>query len=409
MDSNRQAVDPGISRRSFVKSLAAMAAADVIRPSLLHAAEPTLIASSPNPRWYGFNLLEYFSTDPDWMKYFPYKEGDFQENDFRWMRDWGFTWVRLPMDYRFWTSPTDPLKIEESKVEPIDRAIRFGEKYGIHVNICLHRAPGECVLDGMNAAATGIRVTNEKASVYKDAKALDAFTHQWSYFATRYKGISNAQLSFNLVNEPSAIRLDLVKDPMEAIKSGVGKDDYVRVALAAIHGIRQQDPKRLIVSDGYPYAQNVIPELFASGVMQSCHDYTPIQLTHYRNPWARPMSDTVPLPTWPLKDKNGADIADRSTIQEGLRPWATLAARGIPIHFGEMGCDHNTPPAVTYAWFNDSLDVINELHSGWALWNLRGTFGIVDSNRKGTKYQDWHGHQLDVGLLDLLKRKMKSS
>jgi hypothetical protein len=59
-----------------------------------------------NPAWYGFNLLEYFSTDTDWMKYFPYKDdGLFLEDDFRWIRDWGFNWVRLPMDYRFCTGP----------------------------------------------------------------------------------------------------------------------------------------------------------------------------------------------------------------------------------------------------------------------------------------------------------------
>jgi endoglucanase len=96
-------------------------------------------APAKNPRWYGFNLLEYFSTDADWMKYFPYKnDGMFREDDFRWIRDWGFNWVRLPMDYRFWTAP-DLFTINEKQIEPIDRAIRLGEKYGIHVNICLHR------------------------------------------------------------------------------------------------------------------------------------------------------------------------------------------------------------------------------------------------------------------------------
>jgi len=96
-----------------------------------------------NPAWFGFNLLEYFSTDPDWMKYFPYKhDGMFQEDDFRWMRDWGFNFVRLPMDYRFWTDTEDLMTIRQKNVEPIDRAIRLGEKYGIHINICLHRASG---------------------------------------------------------------------------------------------------------------------------------------------------------------------------------------------------------------------------------------------------------------------------
>ena len=87
---------------------------------------PKLPARNQNPAWYGFNLLEYFSTDPDWMKYFPYKnDGMFVEDDFRWIRDWGFNFVRLPMDYRFWTDPNDMMKIDEQKVEPIDRAIRL--------------------------------------------------------------------------------------------------------------------------------------------------------------------------------------------------------------------------------------------------------------------------------------------
>ncbi len=106
----------GLSRRSLLKSLAASAAATVLPSALLGAsalvgngwAEGRGEPPSPvkNPAWFGFNLLEYFSTDPDWMKYFPYKnDGLFQEDDFRWMRDWGFNFVRLPMDYRFWTEP----------------------------------------------------------------------------------------------------------------------------------------------------------------------------------------------------------------------------------------------------------------------------------------------------------------
>jgi endoglucanase len=139
-----------------------------------------LQAKSParNPKWYGFNLLEYFSTDPDWMKYFPYKNDDiFQEDDVRWIRDWGFNWVRLPMDYRFWTDSQDLLKIREDKVAPIDRAIQLGEKYGIHINLGLHRPRGYCVLDTMDEALTGIHVTKEKSSVFTDPKMLNALVY----------------------------------------------------------------------------------------------------------------------------------------------------------------------------------------------------------------------------------------
>ena len=93
-----------------------------------HANSNVPISAGPakNPAWYGFNLLEYFSTDADWMKYFPYKnDGMFVEDDFRWIHDWGFNFVRLPMDYRFWTAP-DLSTINEKAVEPIDRAIRLG-------------------------------------------------------------------------------------------------------------------------------------------------------------------------------------------------------------------------------------------------------------------------------------------
>ena len=389
-----------LTRRNVLKSLAGAAALQVMPQALADSMQPATLANSINPRWYGFNLLDYFSTDPDWMKYFPIKnDGEFEENDFRWMRDWGFNWVRLPMDYRFWTSATDPKKIYEKKIEPIDRAIRLGEQYGIHVNICLHRAPGECILDGMDEAVTGIRISKESTNVYKEPQALEAFNHQWSYFAARYKGIANTKLSFNLVNEP-----------LEAGKSyPAGKQDYARVATAAIHAIRQKDPTRLIITDGYPAGMGTIPKLSPLTVMQSCHDYLPFQLTHYQNPWARSFVGNVPMPTWPLKDQNGKVIFDKASLEKTFAPWASLAQHGVPIHFGEIGCDHNTPPDVMYAWYNDTLDVISGLRSGWGLWNFRGSFGILDSNRKGTQYRDWYGHELDVQLLDLLKRKMKAA
>jgi endoglucanase len=399
------AISMDMPRRALLKSMVGIAASSVLPTALLGMATPIEPGASINPKWYGFNLLEYFSTDPDWMRYFPYRDdGSFKEDDFRWMRDWGFNWVRLPMDYRFWTDPGNLMKIEERKIEPIDRAIRLGEKYAIHINICLHRAPGECCLDGLDEKITGIHITPEKTSLYRNQATLDAFVHQWVYFAERYLGISNERLSFNLVNEPQVvIGTQHVPD---------GRKEYARVARAAIAGIRSKDPKRLIVTDGYngvSWGLTTIPELFDTGILQSCHDYEPgPQLTHYHNEWARTSgSDQLPLPAWPLRDPQGRVVADKQTLEEEFRPWRELAQHGIPIHFGEMGCYKNTPPNVVYSWFNDTLDVIGGMHSGWALWNFRGPFGILDTERPGTQYQNWHGHQLDFMLLRILQAKMR--
>lgn len=417
----------GLTRRSLLKSLAASAAATVLPSAIpgLGAPVRTGIAqgrgatSSPakNPAWFGFNLLEYFSTDPDWMNYFPYKDdGLFREDDFRWMRDWGFNFARLPMDYRFWTDPNDLMKINEKNVEPIDRAIRLGEKYGIHVNICLHRAPGECILDGMDQALTGIHITEEKTSVYDDPHTLEAFVHQWTYFAERYRGTSSERLSFNLVNEPMVRPTPAERAEIKSAKSmelalrEIGErhqSQYVRVARAAIDGIRAHDPQRWIVTDGFQGGGVAIPDLIDTGILQSCHTYYPVQLTHYQCEWARGfVARDTPLPTWPLKDREG-HVIDRAAIATLFQPWRDLSQHGVRIHFGEMGAYKHTPPNVVLAWFDDTLSVLNDLHTGWALWNFRGPFGVLDTERAGTKFENWHGHHLDRPLLSLLQKRMR--
>lgn len=422
----------GLSRRSVLKSLTAAAAAAALPPGVAavvaqtptqHAKEQEASkspAKSQNPAWYGFNLLEYFSTDPDWMKYFPYQDdGMFKEDDFRWIRDWGFNWVRLPMDYRFWTDPNDLMKINEKKVEPIDRAARLGEQYGVHVNICLHRAPGFCVLDGLDAALTGIHVTPEKTSFYKDSHTLDAFVQQWKFFAHRYKGIPNERLSFNLVNEPflpltPAERAELTASLTDQSQAGINREieargvkEYARVARAAIDAIRSIDPQRLIVSDGSSGGVTPVDQI-GTGVLQSPHDYYPPELTHYQCEWARGWATRSEPPTWPLKDGHGKVVANRQTIEDFVRPWRGMEQQGVRIHFGEMGCYKHTAHDVLLAWFDDTLEVLGELHSGWALWNFRGPFGVLDTERPGVKYEDWHGHALDRPLLDLLRRRMKA-
>lgn len=414
-----------IGRRTALKVIAALVASPAMGLAIGGLNSSARAANVPtpakSPRWYGFNLLEYFSTDPDWMKYFPFKNnGVFLEDDFRWIRDWGFNFVRLPMDYRFWTAPNDLLKIDERKVEVIDRAVGLGAKYGIHVSLCLHRAPGFCILDDMDAALTGIHVTPEETSFYEDTHALEAFVNQWSYFAKHYRGISAERVSFNLVNEPmyrptserKRVLMESLKDkPQEEINQAIeayGAKEYARVAAAAISGIRSVDPNRTIIIDGSAVARSPVPELFESGVIQSPHTYFPPEVTTYQGEWARQWLKATELPAWPLKDKSGKVIYDRKSIDAYFEPWRHVVQQGVPIHVGELGCYKFTPPDVTLAWFEDTLDAIGELKSGWALWNFRGPFGILDTQRSGTKFQEWHGHQLDRPLLELLQKKMKA-
>ncbi len=62
------------------------------------------------------------------------------------------------------------------------------------------------------------------------------------------------------------------------------------------------------------------------------------------------------------------------------------------------------PSPVALAWMEHCLELWKSENLGWALWNLRGAFGVLDSGRADIRYEDWRGHALDRAMLDLLRR-----
>ena len=62
-----------------------------------------------------------------------------------------------------------------------------------------------------------------------------------------------------------------------------------------------------------------------------------------------------------------------------------------------------TPHDVFLAWFKDVLDILGQNGIGFALWEFRGSFGLIDSGREDVDYEDWYGHKLDRKLLTLLQ------
>jgi len=326
---------------------------------------------TPIPRWRGFNLLDLFHSQSD---------GNFSEDDFRWIADWGFDFVRLPMCYLLWVDDDDPLRINDSKLEPIDRAIDLGEKHGLHVDLNFHRAPGYSVNTERD----------EPFSLWRDEEALEAFCLHWETLAKRYHGIPSDRLSFNLVNEP--------KNPTEAEMT---RDDHERVMRAAVERIRAVDPDRLIIVDGLSWGNETCPELADLGVAQSCRAYQPMSVSHYKASWVN--GENWDEPTWPGSDPWG-NPWDRQRLEQHYAPWLDLARKGVGVHCGEGGAYSHTPHEVFLAWFRDVLEILTPNGIGFALWNFHGSFGILDSERADVDYEDWYGHKLDRQLLDLLQQ-----
>lgn len=322
------------------------------------------VSASHLPRWRGFNLLEKFVGE---------RNSPFVESDFKWISEWGFDFARLPLSYRCWADVNDWLNLKEDVLKEIDQAVEFGQKYGVHVNINFHRAPGYCV-----------NPPEEPLSLWKDENALDACAFHWAHFSKRYKGIPNEEVSFDLLNEPARIP----------------EETYVHVVKRLVEAIRSEDPNRLIIADGLSWGRDPVHGLIDLNVGQSTRGYDPMEISHYKASWVN--SEKWPEPTWPLI--RGYEKLDREWLKKDrIAPWKALEERGVGVHVGEWGAFQHTPHKVVLAWMEDCLDLWKEAGWGWAMWNFRGSFGILDSGRKDMNYEDFNGHKLDREMLELIK------
>ena len=100
-----------------------------------------------------------------------------------------------------------------------------------------------------------------------------------------------------------------------------------------------------------------------------------------------------------------AESFDRSwLVRQRIEPWKKLQAQGVGVFVGEWGAYNKTPHPVALAWMEDSLRNWREAGWGWALWNFRGSFGILDSGRADITYEEFQGHKLDRAMLNLLRK-----
>jgi hypothetical protein len=110
-----------------------------------------------------------------------------------------------------------------------------------------------------------------------------------------------------------------------------------------------------------------------------------------------PGSADGPFPDVPKQDREWL-------WKTNVQPWKDLQAQGIGVMVGEWGAFNKTPHAVTLRWAEDCLANWKQAGWGWAMWNFRGSFGILDSERNDVKYEDFEGHKLDRKFLQLLQQ-----
>jgi endoglucanase len=376
-------------RRVFIKSTGLLATAGAVSPSLFQL--PAVKAKNSLPQWRGFNLLDFFSPNPIGNK------TKTTEEHLKWMADWGFDFVRIPIAYPSYLkfdrtkniTPDEVYQIDQAAVDKIESLVLTAHKYKLHVSLNLHRAPGYCVNAGFH----------EPYNLWHDKEALDAFCFHWNMWAKRFKHISHKHISFDLLNEPS-MREDM-NDQLSR-RSAVPGDLYRKLAVEASESIRKENPKHLIIADGNNVGNSVIPEITDLNIAQSCRGYHPGIISHYKAPWAMKDTEDLPEPKWP--GQVGDQYLSRAMLEKYYKPWIELAGKGIGVHCGECGSWKKTPHAVFLAWFEDVLDILSSNGIGFSLWEFSGDFGVLNSGRTDVVYEDWFGQKLDRKLLTLMQK-----
>jgi aryl-phospho-beta-D-glucosidase BglC (GH1 family) len=382
-----------IDRRKFIRNTAVTAAVVTLSGKSVIGGLHQAVPKNLLPRWKGFNLLDYFSPSPGRNQ----DASRTSEDDFRWMRDWGFDFVRLPIAYPRYLNfdrskqitKDDFYKIDEKVVGEIEQLVIMAQKYNLHVSVNLHRAPGYCINAGFY----------EPFNLWKDKEAQDAFNFHWGMWAKRFKHISRDKISFDLLNEP-AFREDM--NDQFSKSSALPGELYRKVAEGAVKAIRAENASHLVIADGNNVGNDVTPELFDLKVGQSCRGYFPHYISHYQAPWVWKDPSLAPKPEWP--GTFDGKTYGRERLEAYYKPWVESVSMGGGVHCGECGCWKKTPHDIFLAWFGDITDILSQNGIGYALWNFRGDFGILDSNREDVQYTDWHGHKLDSKLLDLIKK-----
>lgn len=393
----------GLTRRSFLRNVGLAAAAGVVAscnkvlPSVTQLTNKATDTATLNlgklPKWKGFNIMDFFQPDPY------YVGTPTPEEFFKWIADWGFDFIRMPVAYPFYLNITpdqttinagDVYNINEAQADKIQQTIYLAQKYNLHVSLNLHRAPGYCVSAGYH----------EPYNLWTEQQAQDAFNYHWGYWAKRLKNVSASKISFDLVNEP-VYRTDV--NNTSSTTTAVPITTYHSVAKSATQIIRAQNPAFIVIADGNYGATTPMPEMADLKIGQSCRGYYPYEISHYKAPWVYPDPAYQPTPLWP--GTVGGQYMSRAMLEDYYKPWIDLAKQGIGVHCGECGAWKETPHDVFLAWFGDVLDILTSNGIGFALWEFNGDFGVLNSSRPDVEYENWYGYQLDRKLLTLLQSK----
>ena len=301
----------------------------------------------------------------------------FTRDDVRQLADWGFDHLRLPIDESVMYDQAD--QADPRAWAFMDRAIDWASEAGMKVIVDLHILRGHHFHEDLPA-------------LFTDDAAVARFVTIWRELADHPADRPTDAVAFELLNEPKA--------PDNASWNRVWREAY--------QAIRATQPDRTIVigPNHYQIAPNA-PDLAIGDdgpQIVSFHFYGPMAVTHYRASWAPPLDEydgPVRYPGQPIADADLADATpavrrmmsetdanqpfDPNAMRALIEPALKLRERtGVRLHCGEFGCRTIVPLETRRRWYGDLIGLFVEHEIGYANWDYRGGFGLIDADGNPT-------------------------
>lgn len=216
----------------------------------------------------------------------------------------------------------------------------------------------------------------------------ERFFQCWRELSAQLKKRPVSMVAYELMNEP-------VADNAE---------EWNKLVAKAAAVVRENEPARVIVigSNRWQSADTFdklrVPEN-DKNILLSFHMYEPFALTHHQASWAniKDYSGPVHYPGVTVEEKDLASFPediqaimkphvhsfDKSSIIALIQKPLVLAKQtGLPLYCGEWGCLPTVPQTDLLAWYTDARSAFEENGIGWANWDYKGSFGIVDREGK---------------------------
>ncbi len=297
----------------------------------------------------------------------------FTQDDVTYLANLGFDHLRIPIDEeQMWNEQN---QMEPEAFELLNAALEWCRDSGLRAIVDLHILRSHHFNEG-------------DKPLWTDSTAQNRFLDCWRDLSSQLKKWPNGMVAYELMNEPVA------DDP----------NDWNKLVARAVKVVRELEPERVLVIGSNrwqsvdTFEQLQVPENDPN-ILLSFHFYTPFLLTHHQAGWTsiKDYKGPVHYPGWSITEEELTDVSDSLKAQIAVsngdfnrdvllklieKPRRVAQKYNLPLYCGEWGAYQLAPAPERWRWYEDMRSILEEKGIGWATWDYKGGFGLIDSEGK---------------------------